>query len=230
MGKKPKCTKAVAYIRASTGRQELSPGVQRERIEAYCKMAGLELVDVIVEHVSAKIKLSKRPEGKRIAKLVENGVCHVVALKLDRLFRSAIDALATVDEWQKAGIALHLVDMNGMSMDSGSSMGRMFLTLLAAFAEFERNCISERTSAALRHMKTHGKVYNHAPFGYVVEDGNLLPDAAEQAVIAKMAALRELGVSYSRIADALNSEGVPTKLNGTWGSQTISNILALAAR
>jgi DNA invertase Pin-like site-specific DNA recombinase len=66
-----------------------------------------------------------------------SGVSHVVALKLDRVFRNAADALVTVRAWTDAGIALHLVDMAGISLDTNSSMGTLFLTMLAAFGEFE---------------------------------------------------------------------------------------------
>src|ERR1700730_1317655 len=144
MGKRPPCTKAIAYIRASTGsvedtgnhRQETTPEDQRERIEAYCKLAGLNLVEVIVERgISGKIRLSKRPEGSKVAALLNSGICHIVALKLDRLFRNAGDALTRIDEWEKAGVHLHLVDMGGVSLDTASSMGRMLLTMLAGFAE-----------------------------------------------------------------------------------------------
>jgi DNA invertase Pin-like site-specific DNA recombinase len=117
------------------------------------------------------LRLAKRPAGAKVAALLESGVCDVVALKLDRLFRNAADALATTEEWHQAGISLHLVDMHGMALDTGSSMGKMFLTMLAAFAEFERNVISERTIAVLRHKRAHGEVYNHAPYGYDAVDG-----------------------------------------------------------
>src|SRR5262252_6717903 len=99
MGKKPKCVKAVAYVRVSTGKQDLSMEAQEERIRAYCTAYGLELVEVIRERgVTAKLKLNKRPEGGRIAKLTDAGVCHIMALKLDRLFRNTVDALSHVEE------------------------------------------------------------------------------------------------------------------------------------
>ena len=229
MGKKPKCTKAVAYVRVSTGKQDLSMDAQEERIRLYCKLNRLDLVEVIRERgVTAKIKLNKRPEGSRIAKLTAAGVCHIVALKLDRLFRNAVDALSHVEEWEQAGIALHLVDMGGQSVNTASSMGKMLITMLAGFAEFERNMIAERTTAALAHKKAHGMVYNHAPYGFNAEDGVLVPDAAEQAVIARMATLRESGASYRTIADVLNAECIRGKQGGSWGQQTVKNVLAAA--
>jgi hypothetical protein len=58
-------------------------------IRLYCQLQGLDLVEIIRERgVTAKIKLNKRPEGSRIGKLTAAGVCHIVALKLDRLFRN----------------------------------------------------------------------------------------------------------------------------------------------
>ena len=227
MGKKPRCTKAICYIRVSTGRQELSPEVQRERIEAYCKMAGLELVEVIVEKgVSAKIKLSKRPAGAKVAALLKSGICHVIALKLDRLFRNAADALVTVEEWNKAGINLHLVDMGGMSLDTGSSMGKMFLTMLASFAEFERNVISERTAAALQHQRAHGRAFNHAPYGFDVVNGDLVSNESEQAILTRIKALRDDGYSYGRIAIELNADAIPSKTGGIWHAYAAQKILS----
>ena len=236
MGKRQRCTKAVAYVRASTGKQEITPEMQREKIEAYCRMAGLELVDVIVEKgVSAKLKLSKRPEGARVQRLIRDGVCHVVALKLDRLFRSAADALATTEEWREAGISLHLVDMSGMSLDTGSSMGRMFLTMLAAFAEFEGNVISERTTAALRHKRAHGQVFNHAPYGYDAVDGALVPNAREQKGLERMRELRALTkpngkplYGYGTLAAELNAEGIVAKNGGQWHSFSVLKVLKAA--
>src|ERR1043166_6594105 len=228
MGKTPKCTKAIAYVRVSTGKQDLSMEAQEERIRLYCQLNGLDLVEVIRERgITAKIKLNKRPEGSRIAELTAAGVCHIVALKLDRLFRNAVDALAHVEEWEQAGISLHLVDMGGQSVNTGSSMGKMLITMLAGFAEFERNMIAERTSAALNYKKAHGEAYNHAPYGKDVEDGKLVENASERRVIARMAALREQGLSYAKIAETLNVDGVPTKKSGKWGAQTVLNILEL---
>jgi len=225
MGKKPKCIKAVGYVRVSTGKQDLSLEAQEERLRAYCAHAGLDLVEVIRERaITGKIKLAKRPEGHRVAELLQAGVCHVVTVKLDRMFRNAADALIHVEEWHEAGIAFHLVDFGGQSINTGSSIGKMILTMLAGFAEFERNLIAERTTAALGHLRKSGKVYNHIPYGYRAEDSRLVPEPTEQAVIARMAALRSDGISYSEIANTLNAEGVPTKRNGTWGAQTVYNI------
>jgi DNA invertase Pin-like site-specific DNA recombinase len=97
---------------------------------------------------------------------IDGGIGHVVCLKFDRLLRDAEDALRQTKAWDKARIALHLVDMGGQSLSTGSSMGRMFLTLMAGCAELERNLVAERTASVLAHKKRLGKVYNHTPYGF----------------------------------------------------------------
>jgi site-specific DNA recombinase len=123
---------------------------------------------------------------------------------------------------------VHLVDMGGQSINTGSSMGKMMLTMLAGFAEFERNMIAERTTAALNFKKAHGKVYNHVPYGYRAVGGSLVPDATEQAVIARMTTLRGQGMPYNEIANTLAADAVSTKNGGTWHRQTVMNILGAA--
>jgi hypothetical protein len=88
--------------------------------------------------------------------------------------------------------------------------------------------ISERTTAALSFKRAHGQVYNHVPFGFNAEDGALVRSTAEQAVIARMATLRAEGMSYRRIADVLNNDGVRGKQGGVWGQQTVKNVLTAA--
>ena len=69
---------------------------------------------------------------------------------------NAEDALRQTKAWDKAGIALHLVDMGGTGMNTASAMGRMFLTLMAGCAELERNLVAERTASVLAHKKQQG--------------------------------------------------------------------------
>ena len=76
-------------------------------------------------------------------------------LKLDRMFRNAGDCLATVEAWDRAGVALHVVDLGGNAIDTTSAAGRFMLVVLAGAAEMERNLIRERTKAALA-VKTVG--------------------------------------------------------------------------
>jgi site-specific DNA recombinase len=232
MKTKPKpSNKALAYLRVSTDRQDMSMQDQEEKIKAYCTIKGFELVEVLREpDVSGKTKLYDRPEGSKIKELLSsNKVSHVVSLKLDRLFRNAGDALTVSEEWLTKNVSLHLVDMSGSAVDTGSPQGRMFFTMLAGFAEFERGLISERTTSALRFRKNNGRVYcGKLPYGFRSDAGDLFEDAAEMAAIGKMRELRAEGMPLRQIGKELDSQGIKTKDGLRWHPFTIHRILTSA--
>jgi DNA invertase Pin-like site-specific DNA recombinase len=222
--------KAVCYIRVSTeeqSREGVSLSSQDERLRAYCRMAGLDLVEVIREEgVSASKKLSTRPGGQDLLKLIsQEKIRHVVALKLDRLFRDAEDALHQTKEWDKAGIALHLVDMGGQTINTAAAMGRFFLNMMAGFAELERNLIAERTATALNYKKNHLQVYSPVPLGYTRKGNELVENQEELSTVAKIMDMRAQGMSYGKIADIFNKQGIASKTGSKWYASTVCYIV-----
>ena len=225
---------AVLYIRVSTLDQAehgVSLDAQEERLRAYATAQGLSVVAVLREEaISGTVPLSDRPDGRKLVELVTTGKArHVVALKLDRLFRSAVDALQTTAEWDRRGVSLHLVDMGGQSLNTGSAMGRMMLTMMAGFAQFERDLTAERTKAALAHKRNAGAAYSPTPYGKVREGDALRNDATEQWIIARIRAMRSAGLALRGIADRLNGEGIRSKQGRTWYASTVAYILRHAA-
>ena len=221
---------AVLYIRVSTDEQArhgVSLDAQEERLRAYCTMRDLEIVGIIRdEGVSAFKYLDKRPGGAELLRTIaKGGAAHIVALKLDRLFRNAGDALASTEAWSRAGVALHLVDMGGCAMDTTSATGRMMLTMLAGFAEFERTLTAERTTAALRYKRDHGQVYGPTPYGYTRSGVDLDADPDELATVAAVKGWRAEGLSLRAIAARLTAAGTPTKRGGRWHPRTVSYLL-----
>lgn len=220
---------AIAYTRVSTLEQSrfgISLDAQDERLRAYCLMSQLDLVRIVREEgVSGSIPLGRRPGGAGLLQEVRSGVTHVVALKLDRLFRDAEDALRQTREWDKAGISLHLVDMGGQSMNTGSAMGRMLLTVMSGFAELERNLIGERTALALSHKRAHHLVFNHTPYGFMRVGDALVEADVERGVIRLMRERRDDGWSLQMIASALNEDRIAGKQGGRWHARTVKNIL-----
>lgn len=222
--------KAVAYIRVSTNeqaKQGVSLEAQEARIKAYCELMGLELVYLAREEgVSASKPLSKRPEGAKILQIIKKeSIGHVIALKLDRLFRSTVDALNQTKEWDKQGIALHLLDMGGQSIDTSTAIGRLFLTMTAGFAEMERSLISERTAAALTHKKDTRQAYTHTPYGFDRIGDELVANKDEQHVIKMMVQWRQQGWSFRAIVKQLNEDQIPTKLGKNWHAPSVRYII-----
>lgn len=222
--------KAVCYIRVSTeeqAREGVSLEAQEERLRAYCKMADLEIVEMIREGgVSATKLLKDRPGGRILTELINNKKAnHVVAFKLDRLFRNAEDALHQTKEWDKRGVTLHLVDMGGQALNTQSAMGRFFLNVMAGFAELERNLIAERTATALNHKKRNLEPYSPTPLGFERINDTLRKNKEEWEIVDFIFQLRNEGLAYWKIAEELNNRGIPGKNGGKWYAGTVRYII-----
>lgn len=221
---------AIGYVRASTTEQETTLQAQAEALRAYCTLRGLELVELIEDAgVSGSVPLAQRPAGCRVAPALKlHKAKHVVGLKLDRLFRDAADALAQTRAWDKTGIALHLCDMGGGSVDTSSPMGRMMLTMLAGFAEFERSLIAERTRSAMQHMRGRGLRIGAIPFGSrLAADGRHLErHEGEQAVIGQAVELRASGLTLRAVAAALTERGHLSRAGRAFQSAQVMRMVA----
>jgi DNA invertase Pin-like site-specific DNA recombinase len=199
------------YCRVSTTRQSdqgISLEEQQRRLQGRALEEGWTLARIFVEcGVSGSIPLAKRPQGGELWTALRPGDV-VIAPKLDRMFRSARDALQVIESFRKRKIRLYLLDLGGEVTEDG--VARMLLTILAAVAEFERERIAERVRDAKAHRRAQGKATTGVrSFGYNVdEDGTLRPDPYEQEVIAYMRARRELGVSCAAITRELREQGV----------------------
>lgn len=222
--------RALCYIRVSTeeqAREGVSLGAQEDRLRAYCAAQGLDVAAVIRdEAVSGGKPLAARAGGERLLQEIRSGrAWHVVAYRLDRLFRDAADALVLTRAWDKAGIALHLVDLGGQAINTASAMGRFFISAMAAIAELERNLIGERTAAALAYKKRKRQAYARTPLGYKRIGKRLVKDARAQKVVRRIKELNGEGASLRAIAKDLNSSRAKTARGGRWYASTVRYVL-----
>jgi putative DNA-invertase from lambdoid prophage Rac len=198
------------YCRVSTIRQATegeSLEVQQRQIEGYAHMHGLTLAGVMVEEgVSGSVPVEDRPVGGQLFAKLQRGDI-VIAAKLDRLFRSALDALKVVEALKTRGVKLHLLDLGGDI--AGNGLSKLFLTIAAAFAEAERDRIRERIGQVKADQKARGRYLGgKVPFGFRRgDDGELVPHQAEQDAIREMIALRAQGWALRAIAAALQAQG-----------------------
>ena len=156
--------------------------------------------------------------------MVRRRACDVVVVvKLDRMFRNASDALNTTNEFRRFGVDFASLTED---FDTSTAAGKMFFSLIATFAEFERNLIGDRTREALASRKADGYRVGEIPLGFeAADDGLLVPVEDEQRVVDRILELREQGYGYLRIAKQLNLEGVPAKKGGKWYPKTIRGVL-----
>ena len=163
----------VAYARVSSTDQDLS--IQREQLLA----AGAER---IFEEKRSGTTTDGRDELKACIEWCRNGDVLMVT-RLDRLARSTMDMLATLKTLEARGVALRCLHQ---PIDTSTPHGRMFITMLAAFAEFETAVRRERQAEGIARAKTLRKYHGAKP----------TYDAA------KLRELRLSGLSAAEIAKA----------------------------
>jgi DNA invertase Pin-like site-specific DNA recombinase len=224
-------TVAVGYIRVSTGRQvESGLGLrdQKLKIQEYCKLRGYKLKTVLADGISAaKMPIRGREGGSQLFGMIDRGeVGAVVSLKLDRLFRRTVDALDTVDHWDSKGVSLHLIDFGGNTVDTSTAVGRMFLTMLAGFSQFESDLISERTTAALAIKREQGRITGTIPYGYQDNgQGYLEESPVEYPVLQKIISLYHGGDKAWRIKKKLDQDEISTRNGKPFEVMVIHRIL-----
>lgn len=202
--------RAYGYCRVSTGRQAEegeSLGVQERRVRGYAMQLGLDLDGVFIERgVSGSKPLAERPEGAKLLAALQPGDV-VVTPKLDRMFRSALDALDVMGSLRDRGIALHMLDLGGDV--TGNGIARLVFTILAAVAEAERDKVRERVTDIKRDQRARGRYLGGAvPFGFIVSPaGDLTEDPAQQRAIRDALLLRAEGASLRAVSTKLKATG-----------------------
>ena len=206
--------RTLAYCRVSTDAQAedgQSLGVQQRQLEGWAMQRGQHLDQVVVEAgVSGAVPFQDRQEGAKLWAGLQRGDT-LVAAKLDRMFRSASDCLAVVEAFKARGVSLYLLDLNGGADDvSGNGIARLFLTIVSAFAEFERDRIGERIRATKRAQKARGEYLGgKPPFGYAYgADHKLVQVPEQQNELRRIRALHAKGLSPYRISADLAERGV----------------------
>lgn len=226
-------SRIIGYTRVSTqeqAREGVSLDAQTSVIESYCKMRGFELAEIVSdEGVSAYKKLRSRAGGLRVLEALKSEeVQGVVALRLDRMFRDAIDCLTCTRIWDKSGKTLHLIDMGGTSIDTSTAMGRFFLTINAAHAEMERNLIGERTREAMQLKRRRGEFCGGGvPYGFAVkDDGSLDCHREESKAVEIMQTLYSQKMSFAKISRELAKLEIFSRTGKPFHHEQIKRIVA----
>lgn len=210
------------YARVSTAMQAdegESLDVQQRQITGYVSMHGWTVDRVFVERgVSGSKPLAERLEGAALLAAAKPGDV-IIAAKLDRVFRSALDALQMMDALREKGIRLHLIDLGGDV--AGNGLSKLFLTIASAFAEAERDRIRERVAGVKADQRARGRYLGGAvPFGWQIGDhGELVEDPDQQKAIADIRTLRAAGKPLRTIKAELAARGHTVSLG------TIANVV-----
>ena len=174
------------YARVSTLIGQ-SPEMQLTELREYASRRGWEIFS---EYVDSGVSGSKesRPELNRLmSDAHQRKIDAVLVWKIDRFGRSLKHLVNSLADLSAYGVAFISLRDN---LDLSTPSGRLMFQIIGAMAEFERSLIQERVRAGLRNAKLKGKVLGR-PRRIVNSD--------------EMARLREQGVSFREIAEAVGA-------------------------
>jgi len=208
---------ALLYTRVSTQMQVndgVSLDVQERDLKRAAEMSGYTEIEVIREEGRSGKSIKGRPAlTKALERLDKGEASALFVTRIDRLARSTQDFLSVVDRADKNGWRIVMLDLN---LDTSSYQGRFVVTILSALAEMERAIIAERQKDVHRDRRENGKVWgvDLGPKTKVSEDVRKLIND-----------YRAKGMSYSKISQKLNADGVKPTRSARWYPSTVYKLV-----
>ncbi len=159
--------RAAIYVRVSTDHQTVENQIQALRQVA--ERRGWEVVEIYSDAgISGAKDRKKRPGLDRMLNDVGRRRFDIVmAWAIDRVGRSLIDLLGTIQHLEACGVDLYLDQQN---IDTSTPMGKLVFQVTGAFAEFERGMIRQRIHAGLKLARAAGKQLGRARIPAELED------------------------------------------------------------
>ncbi|MBV2184661.1 MAG: recombinase family protein [Rhizobium sp.] len=185
----------VGYARTSTAEQAAGLEAQKRDLGATgCTKLFVEQVSSVGERQQLKSALDFVREGDTL-----------VVTRLDRLARSTSHLLSLVEDLDRKGVALRILDFGGGEVDTRSPSGRMLLTVFAAMAQFEREVMLQRQREGIEAAKAAGKYKGRSPTARrKADEARRLKEAGVGASdIAK-----QLGIARASVYRILTGEAV----------------------
>jgi len=189
--------RAFGYVRLSKWDEvTTSPQRQREAIKAACQARGWDLLRLFEDIDVSAYNGNHRPGlEKMLGRLGEADA--IVFMRLDRLARSVTDFARIRETCERARVELVSTDQQ---IDTSSAMGRAMQGIVATFAELESATIAERARKMHAYKRERGEWVGRVPYGWRLEDGKLIPEPEQQAMLTEVARRYVAGESLRAIA------------------------------
>ncbi|MEA3458201.1 MAG: recombinase family protein [Candidatus Thermoplasmatota archaeon] len=220
-----KNVRTAIYTRVSTedqAKEGFSLDAQLDKLRSYCKARDWEIGGEYIDDGYSG-RYIKRPAYKQMMEEQDKWDILLV-IKMDRIHRNSKNFMLMMEELKKQ--KKEFVSMTE-SLDTSTAMGRFVMDIIQRIAQLESEQIGERVYVGMEQKaKTNGGMLGfNIPYGYNYIDGKLIINPDEAKNVKNIFEMYQKGLSMKEISKNLNLRKIPTKLNKTWGAQTVSLIL-----
>ncbi|WP_345147768.1 recombinase family protein [Arthrobacter ginkgonis] len=198
--------KLIGYARVSTRAQDA------DRQTRDLIAAGVRQDDLYIDHGVSGARATRPAFDRALAALHEGDT--LVITTLDRLGRSTVNLLGLAEQLKTRGINLRVLNLGGSNVDTGTPMGSMVFTVMAALAQMELDIKRERVTDSVTKRRAAGQDLGGRRPAFTdnqIENARRLIDAGQPATHVA----RDLGMSratlYRRIADLDARQWVKTQ-------------------
>gem|GEM_PF-3239365 len=230
----PRVERAGLYVRVSLDRSArglqdeiLSPETQEDRARQYCGAQGwpVETVERDIDESGYRQHYSQREGLVRLLDAAESGtLTKIVVWKFSRLSRRLREFIEICDRVEAAGAGVVSVTEQ---VDTSTPAGRLIRNILASFAQFQSEEISEQIFETwLTKARRGERPPGAAPFGTLNRKGVLEPDPDTHSHLLAIFRTYLETASVRAVWDCLTARAVPPPLAGEWNLTTIRGILA----
>ena len=203
--------RVIGYTRVSTEEQGDSRAgleAQESAIRTEVERRGWALVGIRSDVASGKSLRKRDRLGETLRDLAAGHADALVVAKLDRLSRSVLDFAGVMELAAKEQWSVVVLDLG---VDTTTPNGELVANIMISMAQWERRIIGERTKAARTAVRARGTHVGRKPN---VSDETRLT----------IRTLRAAGLSWQKIAAALESSGTPTSQGGRWHAATVRRL------
>lgn len=200
----------------------VSLDMQRAKIAAYADLNNATLVEIVAD-AGLSGKSANRPGLVRALELAKQNRAALVVYSMSRLSRSTRDTLEIVERLDAAGCEFASLTEK---IDTSSAGGRVIFRVLAALAEFEREQLAERVTAAMAHCKAQGRVVGSVPHGFTRNGATLERNADEQTIKDIARVMRESGATLREISAELAARGAFNRAGRPFNPKSVVALLA----